>query len=91
MTSSRAEIDRLATLVEDLTKSLDAQREATSAEIASIRQEYDDMILSKRVGSQSWRQHHRRPRAPQTGKMPQPVSRRPTTPPLAANLSTGSP
>lgn len=47
VTSSRAEIDRLATLVEDLTKSLDAQREATSAEIASIRQEYDDMILQQ--------------------------------------------
>ena len=47
VTSSRAEIDRLATLVEDLTKSMDAQREATSEQIASIRQEYDDMILQQ--------------------------------------------
>ena len=47
VTSSRAEIDRLATLVDDLTKSIDAQREETSAQIASIRQEYDDMILQQ--------------------------------------------
>lgn len=47
VTSSRAEIDRLAALVDDLTKSMDAQREATSEQIASIRQEYDDMILQQ--------------------------------------------
>ncbi|MDP7152506.1 MAG: TrbI/VirB10 family protein [Paracoccaceae bacterium] len=47
VTSSRAEIDRLAVLVDDLTKSMDAQREATSEQIASIRQEYDDMILQQ--------------------------------------------
>jgi len=47
VTSSRAEIDRLADLVDDLTKSMDAQREATSEQIASIRQEYDDMILQQ--------------------------------------------
>lgn len=47
VTSSRAEIDRLAALVDDLTKSLDAQREQTTSQIASIRQEYDDMILQQ--------------------------------------------
>lgn len=47
VTSSRAEIDRLSTIVEDLTKSLDAQREQTADQIAAMRQEYDDMILQQ--------------------------------------------
>lgn len=47
VTSSRAEIDRLSTLVEDLTKSIDAQREQTAEQIATLRQEYDDMILQQ--------------------------------------------
>ena len=47
VTTSRAEIDRLSTLLEDLTKSLDAQREQTTKQMASIRAEYDDMILQQ--------------------------------------------
>lgn len=47
VTSSRAEIDRLSTLVDDLTKSIDAQREQTADQIAAMRQEYDDMILQQ--------------------------------------------